>query len=112
MTATESGAACVTLLWFLVIVHQHMRFQLIRIGEIRVAHGAFVWSIAGMDAQMTPQIGNLHKFTVTIVAVVWLFAGMQSHVRLQMMVACEAFVAVRFGTGKWLFARMRSLVIL
>lgn len=59
---------------------------------------------------MSPQIGHLHKLTVTMGATVGFLTGVQTHMGLEMMVTREALMTDFALEG--LFTGMGSLVVL
>lgn len=106
----ETSTATVTAEGLLPIVDQHMRLQLVRVGEAGVAEFARVGSLTGVHSQMAPQVSDLHELPITVAAVVRFLACVQPHVCLEVVVAGETLVA--FGTLKGLLAGVRSLVVL
>lgn len=59
---------------------------------------------------MPSKVGDLHELPVAVSTTVRFLPSVQSHMGLQMVVACEPFVANL--TFKWFFACMSALVIL
>lgn len=54
MPSTETALTTFTSEGFLVSVDQHMRFELIGIGEFRLAELTSIWSFSSVDTEMSP----------------------------------------------------------
>lgn len=102
--------APVALKRLLVLVNQHVSFQLIRIREFGRTQFTAVRPFPGMDTQVTTQVCNLYKLPVTVGTTVRFFSRMQTHMSLKVVVPGESLVTS--ATFKWLFARVCPLVIL
>lgn len=110
VAAPISAAAPIAAERFLALVDEHVRLELIRVWELWRAQLAGVGSLAGVHPEVAPQIGHLHELPLAVRAMIRFFARVQSHVRLEVMVPGEAFVAL--GTGERFFAGVGALVVL
>ena len=110
MPPAESSGAELALERLLALVDEHVGLELVRVGEPRRAQFAGVGPLARVDAQVAPQVGDLHELAVAVRTVVRLLARMQTHVRLEVVVAGESLAALL--ALERLLARVRPLVVL
>lgn len=78
-----------------ICVHELVRLQLVRVGELGTALAAGEGPLAGVHAFVPPQVGDLDEAFAADVTLEGFLAGVQPDVRLEMVVACEPFLALR-----------------
>lgn len=110
MTSLEHLVASIAMVRFFIVVHGLVAFQLVRVGEGRLANFAFVWFLARVDSHVSPQIGDLHKVSITVVTVIRFLASVKTHMGFQVVVSRESFMAL--WALKRLFAGVCSFVVL
>lgn len=110
MSSAESSEALGAFERLLALVDQHMSFQLVAVGKAGRTQLALVWLLAGVDSDMASQVSNLDEASLAGAADVGFLARMESHVRLQMVVARKPLVALR--TFERLLARVRTFMVL
>ena len=70
VTASESALAVLALEGLLALVDEHVRLELVRVGEARRAQFTGIRTLARVHPQVTPQVGHLNELTVAVRTVV------------------------------------------
>lgn len=73
--AAEPDVAVLALKRFFPLVDQQMSFELIRVAELCGAELASVRPLAGVNSEMTAEVGDLDELPIAVGAVVGLFSS-------------------------------------